>query len=168
MAYSNTAFIQDTARIRPVLVLFCDGQPSPFVWKLRRNVELVFHTKMQRQRLTGKWKTRLLKIQHASLGGLTLQEQVLLCTTNPLREYAAAELPRGLASCMYNCCQQHAGCGTHPVCAAILLHKLAGSGPTWVFSMAEASTLSGQLPKRLSRYSYSRRFTRKPGGVSAG
>jgi hypothetical protein len=66
-AYPNTAYIRDSAWIRPVLVIFCDVLPPSFVWELT-NLELVFHTKKQHRTLTRKWKTRLLRLCHADFG----------------------------------------------------------------------------------------------------
>jgi hypothetical protein len=47
-AYPETAFIRDSTWARRVLVVFCDGRPPAWVYRIR-TLELLFHPKLQRR-----------------------------------------------------------------------------------------------------------------------
>jgi hypothetical protein len=77
--HPRTAFVTTAGWVWPVSVVFCDGQPPPFVCK-PAGLEMLFHQKTQR-RTAGNFRTHLVQLNHCALGGLTLLNQVLLCAT---------------------------------------------------------------------------------------
>jgi hypothetical protein len=99
-AYPRTAFLREPSWARPVSVVFCDGRPPPFVYQID-GLMLLFHCKAARSYHQASWTTHSVRFRHSTLGGLTLLEQRLLCTTSAGRAYAPSKPPTGLPSCVY-------------------------------------------------------------------
>jgi hypothetical protein len=109
-AYPKTAFIRDVAWVQPVTVVFCDGQPPQFVYRLH-TLAFIFHLKTQRRKFEH-WQTHLVRLRHSNLGGLTLLNSVLLCSTGVHRHYHDAAVADGLASCVYTVASDTLDAGT--------------------------------------------------------